>query len=217
MVGGVLPVQQRGRGGIQRGKALASPELLVIDARAAFDFAVLFRTPRFNVAEANASLLHGECEGEGELRPIVNLHFANRKREGVANGGQELQPGEVVLAGIEAEDPKPSAVIEGGGLEPLRAGGLNLLDVHLDRIAGALFAEEGELAGAAFQGAAERRVAEVAADPVDRGGGNTKAVDALQPDPRANGAKLEVAAGLLNEDDRRRRNATGTAGGIAGD
>ena len=60
------------------------PELLVVNAVTAFDFAVLLWSTRRDVAMSDACGLHRQCEVERELSAVVALQPANRKRHGLA-------------------------------------------------------------------------------------------------------------------------------------
>src|SRR5947209_9716457 len=68
-----LPLTQLGRGSLEVLEALAAPELLLVDPVAAFHLAVLFRTPRADVAMPDPAALYREDEGERELRAVIGL------------------------------------------------------------------------------------------------------------------------------------------------
>ena len=62
-------------------EVMATPELLVIDAMAPFDLAILLRAPRFDVAMTNAGRFDRQLERERELAAVVALQLLT------ANGG----------------------------------------------------------------------------------------------------------------------------------
>lgn len=201
MVVTMFPVEQRRGGGMERGKGVPAPAFFVVHPMTAFDFAILFGPPRLAIAETNASRLDREGKGQGKFRAIVNVECAHGERERLADGGEELQAGPVILAGGEPKNPIPRAVIEGGVLEACVARDLDLLDIDLDTVTGALLAVTRQLAGAALGGAPDRGRAEILANATNGRGSHADPVHSLQPDPRADRAELEVAAGVLNQRD----------------
>ena len=64
MVVATFPSTQRMDGGREAVERGATPKFFLIDAMTAFDFAVLFRTPRCDVAQPHPRLLDREREGE---------------------------------------------------------------------------------------------------------------------------------------------------------
>ncbi len=150
MVVTMFPVEQRRGGGMEHGKGVPAPAFFVVHPMTAFDFAILFGPPRLAIAETNASLLDREGKGQGKFRASVTLECAHGERERLADGGEELQAGPVILAGGEPKNPIPRAVIEGGVLEACVARDLDLLDIDLDTVTGALLAVTRQLAGAAL-------------------------------------------------------------------
>lgn len=60
-------------------------------------FAVLFRPPRSNMAEADASFLHHQRKGQREFCPVVDLNFLNGERQSLSHRGQEVETGAVIL------------------------------------------------------------------------------------------------------------------------
>ena len=52
-------------------EARSTPKLFFVDPMTPFDFPVLFRAPRGNVAEADADLLDREGKGQREFCAIV--------------------------------------------------------------------------------------------------------------------------------------------------
>lgn len=214
MIVAMLPVEERRGGGMARGEGVLAPAFFVVHAVAPFDFAILFGPTRLDIAEPNASFPHCEGEGERELRAVVNLEFANGERSRLAHGGEELQAGPVILARIKAEDSIPGAVIEGRVLEAFLSSDLDLLDIHLDAVAGTFLAKERQLAGAALGGAPDRGIAERFANATNGRGGHADPVHAFQPDPRADRPELEVAACVFNQVHRRLRETPAPCGRI---
>lgn len=64
----------------------------------AFHLPVLIRPTWLDVAQADPSFLDRQGKDEREFDSIVALHFADRKREGLPEGGQALETGVVVFA-----------------------------------------------------------------------------------------------------------------------
>src|SRR5882724_1525555 len=113
---------------------MPAPELLVVDAVAALDLAVLLRTARADVAVANPGALDRQDEGERELGAVVSLNLANRKREGPDELSEEAETREHVEPRIETQDPEAGAVVTGRVLVGLATRDPDDLDVNLDRL-----------------------------------------------------------------------------------
>src|SRR5215510_5754633 len=140
-----LPAVQRGSGSLERLEGVPAPELFGVDSVAAFDLAVLVGPTRLDVAVPDSPALDGEEERERKLLPVVGLHFANGKGEGLDHLAEELLADAHVQPPIETKDPEPRAVIDGGVLVGLPAVDLHDFDVDLDRLAGRRLLEQLEL------------------------------------------------------------------------
>lgn len=123
----------------------AAPEFFLINPMTAFDFAVLFRAPRFDIAQSHPRLLDGERKGEREFGAIVDLQFPDGKRESGPKGAEEGVAGPLIFLGVEAEDSVAGTVINGGVVETLGAGHFDFFDIHLHTVPRSLAAEERQL------------------------------------------------------------------------
>ena len=182
-------------------EARPTPKLFFVDPMTPFHFPVLFRASRGNVAEADASLLHRQGKGKREFCAIINLNFANGKREHLPNRGQKLKTGAMILAGIEAQDAIPRAVIEGRILKTFLPRHFHFFNINLHTITWLVLTEEQRLSRASRAGAPDWRMAEIPADPADCCGRDADAMHPIQPEPGPHRPKLQLAAGLLNESD----------------
>src|SRR5437867_485849 len=140
-----LPLTQLGRGSLEVLEGLAAPELLLVDPVAAFHLAVLFRTPRADVAMLDPAALYREDEGERELRAVIGLDLANGEWKGADDFGDEVQTGTHMEPAVEPQDPEAGAVVQGGVLVRLGPAHLDELHVNLDRLAGRGLLEQLEL------------------------------------------------------------------------
>ena len=70
MVVAVLPSGEVGHGRVEVTPSVPIPELLAIDAMAAFDFAILLRSAGSYVAHADAELLARQRKHQRELGPV---------------------------------------------------------------------------------------------------------------------------------------------------
>lgn len=68
----------------------------------AFHLAVLFGPARRDMSQADTDFLRGQGKGQREFCAVINLYLTNGKREHLPDGGQKLETGAVILAGIEA-------------------------------------------------------------------------------------------------------------------
>ena len=82
------------------------------------DLAVLFGTPRANVADAGAELLTRQCEEKRKLGSVIDLDLANLKRKRRGEFAEKRQAGAVVLASVQPQHPQARAIIDGGVLKP---------------------------------------------------------------------------------------------------
>ena len=64
-----FPVLNGGRGCLEVRETLSAPELLLVDPVAAFHLAVLFRTPRADVAMPDPAALYREAKANGNSAP----------------------------------------------------------------------------------------------------------------------------------------------------
>jgi len=54
------------------------------------------------MSQADTDFLRGQGKGQREFCAVINLYLTNGKREHLPDGGQKLETGAVILAGIEA-------------------------------------------------------------------------------------------------------------------
>ncbi len=135
-----------------------APELLVVNAVTAFDFAVLLRPMGLDVAEANPRSLHGQPKGQGAFGAVVDLDLLDDKGEGLSKRFEEVEAGRVIFRAIEPEDAIAGAIIEGGVLEASLSRDLQFLHVHMDTVTRVRPTEERQLTWSAFRGPADRRI-----------------------------------------------------------
>ena len=102
-----LPVAQRGLGVSARGKRLAGPEFLAVNAMTSFHLAVLLRPSRFDVAMPHAGCLDRETKREREFRTVVALNLPNGERQRAGEFSQEVETGVLIQAGVESEHSHP--------------------------------------------------------------------------------------------------------------
>lgn len=129
-----FPLAERPVGGAERLERIPAPELFGIDPMAPLDVAVLVRPAGLDVPVTDALTLDGQEEGEGKLRSAVHLQLVDGERERPRELAEELEAREHVEPAVQAENPEPGAVIDGGVLVGFRARVLDDLDIDLDRV-----------------------------------------------------------------------------------
>src|SRR6266536_1215018 len=214
-----LPRTEGARGFGEGAEGGAAPELLVVDAVAAFDFAVLLGAPRLDVPVSEAGELDGQHKVEREFGAVIGLHLLDREGQYLAELGEEVDTGARIEPGEETQDAIAGAVVAGRVLVGLRPVDGHHLDVDLDGLARRRLLEQFELPGRPPRrfGALGAGQAEIHADPRDGLGGHLDLVDPEKPEARAAGAPAELAARRLDEADGLRGDPAGAALGISGD
>src|SRR5262249_2420424 len=178
----------------------------------AFDFPVLLRTPRADVAVRDPGFFHGQLERQGELVAVVRLQLAYPE----GKRGLDLPKETVVEPPVQAQDPVPGAVVERGVLKEPLAPDADELHVDLDTIPGSLALEELELTRPPLANGLHPRQAELPDHSLDRGLRDAEAVYAPEPELRPGGAVAEVDARMPDDLDRRRGTAARAAAGTPG-
>jgi hypothetical protein len=114
----------------------AAIELVLVRAVAPFDLAVGLRAPRGNPLVRDPEVVEVPSEVGAELRPVVGLDPFDGDREGSANLVDEVDRGLNGAVVIELQDTEPRRFVDGGELVEAPLLELQMLDVHLDRLAG---------------------------------------------------------------------------------
>src|SRR5581483_4744362 len=199
------------------GERRSTPKFLVINTMAAFDFAVLLRTPRLDVAQPHPRLLHREGKRQREFGAVVPLQVPDGTRECGAQCREEGVTGLLIVLRIETEKSVAGTVINGGVLEARGAGDFDFFDIHLHTVSRPLATKEGEWPRAPVRPPTEGWIPEPMTDAANRGSSDPDPMHAVQPDAGADRPVLKIAAGVLNQRDGRIRNAACPHRGIARD
>src|SRR5215813_1401601 len=129
-----LPDSKPSCGRLEVGEAVPAPELLLIDAVAPLDFAVLLRASGPDVAMPDPSGFDPQHEGEGELLPVVTLQPLDGEGERPLALGEEGEARAGMQPPVEPQDPEARTVVQGRVLKRPAARDLHVLDVDLDRL-----------------------------------------------------------------------------------
>src|ERR1044071_8355466 len=176
---------------------MPAPELLVVDAMAALDLAVLLRTARTDVAVAHTGTLDGQEEGERELGTVVGLNLANGKWKGPDDLREETETREHVEPRIEPQDPETGAIVTGRVLVGFATRHPDDLDVNLDRLSGCRLLEQLQLPRPAPPFCAVcAGQSQLIGDPGDRLGRHLYLVNAHQPQAGAAGAPPKLSSSV---------------------
>ena len=176
-----------------------APKFFFIDPMTPFDFAVLLRTPRLDVAEAHPRLLHREGERQREFGAVVHLQFPDGKRECGAQCCEEGVTGLLIFLPIETEKSVAGTVINGGVLKALGAGDFDFFDIHLHTVSRSFATKEGQLSRTPLRLPAEGWIPEPLTDAANRGGGDPDPMDTFKPNAGTDCPILEIAAGVFNQ------------------
>ena len=190
----------KGRGRlVEVHKAMASPELFLVDAMAAFHLAVLLRTPRPDEAMPDPRGLDREHEVEWELPAVVALQFADPEGQRPLELAQERHAGALVQPPVETQNPKAGAVVQGGVLERSAARDFHELNVHLDAFARLRLLEELQLPGQPLPRPPQVRKTQIPKNALDRAHRDSHIVPAPQSELRARRAVAMLPAGLPDQ------------------